>query len=1042
MKPLHLTMSAFGPYKDLAEIDFTKFGDRMFLINGPTGAGKTTIFDAICYALYGEPSGQFRETSTLRSGFASPDTVTFVKFVFAYQGKEYTITRYPNQLRPSKRGGKQVEDKARVELVGPGFSPISSIPTANKKIIEIIGLDRDQFEQTMMIAQGDFNKMINSNTEDRVVIFRKILKTNDLRSFIDKLDDLDKAQQTSLKELNDRIIGRLHAYQTTDETLAALINAKDIAVRIDESLSLCAQEQEKDQTQLASLAKTADEVSEAKDALLKSHAKVKTDNANHEHYLTSLEKKNLLAQKSGEMDLKEQQAKKARNAQAVLQSSRAVDQAKQSYDGQVATKSRLDIEEPSLKTKLSQAEEAQKKVPELEKEKQTATENLTNDKNIKDKLQRLATAENELALANLQAEQAGKDYETKEKEKKDCESAIANLQAKINSYQDDGLKAGSIATLSTLANELLNIRNLRDVYEDYLKDKKLYEKSQAAYLKSQEKATQDLNVHTSALKAYLDEQAGVLAENLKDGDACPVCGSKNHPHLATKKETVLTREAIDSLDRIAKLSQKQAEDDSTFASNTKVSVDRAAKDVARQYLALAKKEVDFATFEADLQGLFDKNTSATKDANANLLAATEKENAHKADINESKRLTASLAGLDSSFESAKHVKEDAVSRKTAAATKVTDLKNETAGQSLVSLNAKTEADQKAFNEAQRQIDEITKAYNLAQGNWTSHDTSRKANERDLPLAEKNWQENVKQLAETIAANGFASLEEAKAAMMDGFALDRLEKEVADFKNEFSGVSALVADDLTKGYDKIAPVDETPFEAEEQEAEAKAKEANEMASNLRGKIVSNADTLKAIVDERASSAALCEKAKEIHLLATTADGHLTGGAAHIDFEVYYQAQIFEEILSSASQKFSYMSDGRYALIRRAVPTDNVGHFGLDIDVKDFETGKIRPVSSLSGGESFMASLSLALSLSEVIQAKAGGIELDSMFIDEGFGTLDPESLSLAVKTLTNLSNSSHRLIGVISHVEALKNSITARIDVTKGSKGSSLTQVIE
>jgi exonuclease SbcC len=279
-------------------------------------------------------------------------------------------------------------------------------------------------------------------------------------------------------------------------------------------------------------------------------------------------------------------------------------------------------------------------------------------------------------------------------------------------------------------------------------------------------------------------------------------------------------------------------------------------------------------------------------------------------------------------------------------------------------------------------------------------------------------------------------------MMDGFALDRLEKEVADFKRDFAGVSALVADDLTKGYDKIVPVDETPFEAEEQEAETKAKAANDAASSLRGKISSNADTLKAIADERASSEALCEKAKEIHLLATTADGHLTGGAAHIDFEVYYQAQIFEEILSSASQKFSYMSDGRYALIRRAVPTDNVGHFGLDIDVKDFETGKIRPVSSLSGGESFMASLSLALSLSEVIQAKAGGIELDSMFIDEGFGTLDPESLALAVKTLTNLSNSSHRLIGVISHVEALKNSITARIDVTKGSKGSSLTQVIE
>jgi len=1042
MKPLHLTMSAFGPYKDLVEIDFTKFGDRMFLINGPTGAGKTTIFDAICYALYGEASGQYRETSTLRSGFASPDTVTFVKFVFAYQGKEYTITRYPNQLRPAKRGDKQVEDKAHVELVGPGFSPISAIPVANKKIIEIIGLDREQFEQTMMIAQGDFNKMINSDTEERSVIFRKILKTYDLRSFIDKLDDLDKEQLSNLKELNDRIIGRLHGYQTTDATLIGLINAKDIAVRIDEAVSLCGQEQEKDQAQLTQLGKEANEASKAKDALLKSHAKVRNDKTNHKNYLSSLENKNLLAQKSNEMALKEQQTKKARNAQTVLQAARAVDQAKQSYDAQVATKKRLDIEEPSLKARLNQAEEAQKKVPELEKAKQTATENLTNDKNIQDKLYSLAGAEKELASANIKAEQAAKDYESKEKEKKDCETSIANLQAKINSYHDDGLKAESNAALSTLANELLNIRNLRDVYEDYLKDKKLFENSQAAYLKSQEKATQDLNAHSSALKAYLDEQAGVLAENLKDGDVCPVCGSKDHPHLATKKGAVLTREAIDNLDRIAKLSQKKAEDDSTFASNTKVSADRAGKDVAKQYLALAKKEVDFATFEGDLQGLFDKNTAATKEARANFQIATEKEQSHQTDIAESKHLTDLLGGLDGAFEQAKQVKEDAASRKTSAATKVTDLKNETAGQSLVSLDAKTEADKKAFDEAQRQIDEITKVYNLAQGNWTSHDTSIKTNQRDLPLAEKNWQDNVKQLAETIASNGFASLDEAKAAIMDGFALDRLEKEVADFKRDFAGISALVADDLAKGYDKIVPADESLFEVEENEADSKAKAASEVASGLRGKITSNADTLKAIAAEQASSEALRKKANEIHLLAATADGHLTGGAAHIDFEVYYQAQIFEEILSSASQKFSYMSDGRYALIRRAVPTDNVGHFGLDIDVKDFETGKIRPVSSLSGGESFMASLSLALSLSEVIQAKAGGIELDSMFIDEGFGTLDPESLALAVKTLTNLSNSSHRLIGVISHVEALRNSITARIDVTKGSKGSSLTQVIE
>jgi len=695
----------------------------------------------------------------------------------------------------------------------------------------------------------------------------------------------------------------LHGYQTTDATLIGLINAKDIAVRIDEAVSLCGQEQEKDQAQLAQLDKEADEASKAKDILLKSHGKVRTDNSNHQNYLTSLERKTQLGQKSGDMALKEQQTKKARNAQTVLQAARAMDQAKQSYDDQVATKTRLDIEEPSLKEKLNQAEEAQKKIPELEKVKQTATENLTNDRNLKGKLLGLETAERELASANLKADQASKDYDAKDQQKKDCETSIFNLQAKINSYHDDGLKAESSEALKTLADELGRIKNLSETFNGYLEDKKLYEKSQSAYLKSQEKAAQDLNAHSLALKAYLDEQAGVLAENLKDGDTCPVCGSKNHPHLATKKGAVLTRDAIDNLDHIAKASQKQAESDSESASSLKATMERAAKDMARQYLDLAKKEAYFAMFESDLQGLFDKNTAATKEANANLKTANEKENAHNADIAESRRLTASLAGLTNAFESAKQVKETTAAAKTAAATKVMDLKNETTGLSLVSLVNKIQTDQKVFDEAQLQIGEITKAYNFVQGNWTSFDTSRKANNRDLPLAEKNWQDNVKQLAETIASNGFASLDEAKAAVMDGLALQRLETEVSTFKNDFSGVSALVKDDIEKGYDKIVPADESLFEAEENEADAKAKAAGEVASGLRGKITSNADTLKAIAAEQASSEALRKKANEIHLLAATADGHLTGGAAHIDFEVYYQAQIFEEILSSASQRLS-------------------------------------------------------------------------------------------------------------------------------------------
>ena len=267
---------------------------------------------------------------------------------------------------------------------------------------------------------------------------------------------------------------------------------------------------------------------------------------------------------------------------------------------------------------------------------------------------------------------------------------------------------------------------------------------------------------------------------------------------------------------------------------------------------------------------------------------------------------------------------------------------------------------------------------------------------------------------------------------------RLESESQTYHQEVAGVSALLKEGKSKGYDALTRVDESGFPSLEEAARSLASSTADAYNALANKVKANDESIARIIKRQQDSKTAYTKASEIHSLYQTASGKLTGGSVHIDFEVYYQAQIFEEILASASKKFSIMSDGRYLLIRRDTPTSNSGSFGLDIDVKDFQTGKIRPVSSLSGGESFMASLSLALSLSEIIQQKAGGIELDSMFIDEGFGTLDPDSLALAIRVLTALSNNSHRLIGIISHVETLKNAIPAQIEVSKSSKGSSLT----
>jgi exonuclease SbcC len=321
--------------------------------------------------------------------------------------------------------------------------------------------------------------------------------------------------------------------------------------------------------------------------------------------------------------------------------------------------------------------------------------------------------------------------------------------------------------------------------------------------------------------------------------------------------------------------------------------------------------------------------------------------------------------------------------------------------------------------------------------------SKKAqNDIDYPLNKEKLQQEQKEFQDLLTKEKIKDVESAQANLLSDDILQGLETEVNAYHDEVTKYGALVADDIKNGYDKIIYDKSTNFDELLKEKSDALQASSTSLANLSSKLNSNKACLQRVEDSYANSKVLLTKANEIHLLYQTASGSLTGGVPHIDFEVYYQAQIFEEILQVASKKFSIMSDGRYSLLRREAPSKKSDKFGLDIDVQDYQTGKIRSVASLSGGESFMASLSLALSLSETIQAKAGGVELDSMFIDEGFGSLDAASLSLAMKVLNNLSNNSHRLIGIISHVETLKDVIPSKIEVSKTTRGSTLKCIYE
>jgi DNA repair protein SbcC/Rad50 len=285
-----------------------------------------------------------------------------------------------------------------------------------------------------------------------------------------------------------------------------------------------------------------------------------------------------------------------------------------------------------------------------------------------------------------------------------------------------------------------------------------------------------------------------------------------------------------------------------------------------------------------------------------------------------------------------------------------------------------------------------------------------------------------------------SVEDAEKSALSPSTITAYEQEIRSYDDASSRNKALIAKGQESHCDTEALKDMVVLDQEVQVATEKANEATSKYNALGSELKTDEGILSEVAKVKEEAKADLQKALDLHELYLTATGQLSG-APHIDFEVYYQAQLFDEILDSASKKLNDMTDGRYVFARRKAPLSGVGQFGLEIDVIDFNTGKERPVSTLSGGESFMASLALALSLSEIIQQKAGGIELDSMFVDEGFGTLDPESLDNAIRILTNLSNNGHRLVGIISHVEALQSSIPLQIIVNKGKDGSTIKIVV-
>lgn len=920
MRPIKLTISAFGPYAGKTTLDMDKLGTSgLYLISGKTGAGKTSIFDAITFALFGEASGDNRESSMLRSNYAESETPTFVELVFEYSGKEYTVRRNPEYERPAKKGGGMTQQKADAELKMPDGRVITKMRDVTSEVRDILGVDRNQFSQIAMIAQGDFLKLLLAPTEDRKKIFRQIFKTEAYQVLQDKLKsasgELGRQCQTLGDSIRQYIGGVVCA--DGDELSSELEQAQigklptsDVIELIDK---LCAQD-ELEAERLGKAITTLDEELSGISSLLG----------------------------------RAEEIEKARAALSVAEV-------------------RLREDEPRLGTLLAVLESEQKR----QGERDALGESLAAARNLLPSYDELDVALSELKRKQTQLDADNKSLEKKKAAQLKAQQTIIELKLELETVKKAGeQKQTLLAQKSRAGEQKKTLNSLSSALSEYETLGRKLEAAQLAYAQSAKDSDDKQAEYSRLNSAFLDEQAGILAESLLDGEPCPVCGSNAHPRPAVKTEGATTEVELED-------AKKRAAEASSLA-------------------------MERSTAAGDLRG----------QESAKLLRA--------------KEIAAELA-LDCPFE------------ELSEAVKVGLGENKLTIENLeLALRAE---EKKALRYA-----ELGRLIPEAEAEQTELSSKLAESERLLAALDAEIKEKTRTAATLRSGLEFESKLEAEAhvRILDEqrkklqSALDAAQKAWTDCKGEVDGLEGQVRS--VKAQLEAAPeIDIEAQRAAQNSLTAEKLAASKSLTAVSARLGGNTAAGRNI---RSQSGKLLETEQKwgwVKSLSNTANGNISG-KEKIMLETYIQMTYFDRIISRANTRLMMMSGGQYELKRRIEAENNRSQSGLELDVIDHYIGKERSVKTLSGGESFMASLSLALGMSDEIQSTAGGVRIDTMFVDEGFGSLDEQTLQQSVKALAGLADG-NRLVGVISHVAELKERIDRQIVVTKSPSGGSSIEIV-
>lgn len=1049
MRPLKLTMSAFGSYVKETVIDFEQLGDGIFLITGDTGAGKTTIFDAVAFALYGETSGQRREGAMMRSQWAAPNQETRVELIFSDGGQTYKIVRSPSYQRRSLRKNKEGEysmtlSQARAALTLPdGTEFPGRISDINEKIRSIVGIDREQFSQTAMIAQGEYMKLLLASSKERKEIFSRIFDTGIYGAIQQKLREKNSSLTRKLEENRkffEREASRLQIPadssigQSWREVSGFLDSRQEEILKTAKEVldaGLLAEKEGRELEQQAGIKKT-----ELERRLLaaRAGAKLRQQRSREEEQVRALEaerkvqeeRHRQLEQAVKALPLQAKEEELNANRSALLQSRESV--------------KRLRSQIAALTKGLAEAEAQKKQAAEAFERDQPAL--LEEEARLREALP-LYDSWEETGHRLMKAEEACRKLAEERKKAEEEKEASAALLARLKTEQEE--KREALLLLQTSREQLRRTRermerlNTLEKRLAALKEKQtILAKEQLLLQRETEQYEKISRTYDEQNRRFICSQAGILARSLEEGVPCPVCGSCVHPSPAGLAEDHVTEEELSRVKQKREQADQQLRLHMEQVQTLRAEAEAEAGQCRALYLEMREVSEDKAAFQLE---------AASEEIRAlRELAAQEEQRQLKKE-----RLYQEMALRLETLTDLIRREEETLSELNRQENSLRETEGKSQAEA-VSLRAQWEEQKKRLPmetkekaehrrlQAVRYLEQLSQCRKEAEGEAERLKREegllkgqQEAEEKNSRNLEEQRERLKAEFSERARISGFSSETEYRAAIRTEKERGQLSEEISRYETQ----SAAARERLRQCQEALKEASE---ESEEEvntelskvlEKLSQARDLHLKAAAARTEYEKVYAAVKELLKERKG---LMEKYQLVHTLYTAADGKMNQ-TARLDFQTFVQRQYFSQMIYAANRRLKRMTEGRFLLKCRELESLSLqGEAGLDLDVYSVETDSIRNVKTLSGGEAFLAALSMALGMADVIQNTAGSVEMDALFIDEGFGSLDDEARGRAIAVLKELSGGK-RMIGIISHVAELREQIEKKITVKRGEEGS-------